>query len=99
MHLHKRVCLYFHSLRLKISFAKCVRVVMLVTILVLISKNDNQSRMLSITDGLKPQIIFAGISVKTKSGNFEEQACFFSSPVISVFYYYHYCLHISSKRK
>ena len=32
MHLHKRVCLYFHSLRLKISFGKCVRVVMLVTI-------------------------------------------------------------------
>ena len=57
MHLHKRVCLHFHSLRLKISFGKCVRVVMLVTISVLISKNDNQSRMLSVTDGYKPQII------------------------------------------
>ena len=44
MHLHKRVCLYFLSLRLKISFGRCVRVVTLVKISFLILKNDNQSR-------------------------------------------------------
>ena len=76
----------------------------LVTISLVILTNNNQSMILSVADGYRPfHIIFNQafncqlymrelivISVKTKSGNFQEHACLWD--VQSVFLYVLFCL-------
>ena len=87
-------------------------VIFLVTILLVILTNNNQSMILSVADGYRPfHIIFNQafncqlymrelivISVKTKSGNFQEHACLWDVQyVFFMFCFVFFFLHLSKQ--